>query len=75
MGAESVPTEADLKLTRLVSEAERHREAEREFRLAGHATMAERHQRIFELVCGEIRLHCREFGLDLPDWLPPEKLD
>jgi hypothetical protein len=68
-----VPTEADLKLSRLVAEAERHREAEREFRLAGHVTMAERHQRLFDLLCDEIRVHCRQLGLELPDWLPPEK--
>lgn len=64
-----------MKLSRLVSEAERHRESEREFRLAGYDTMAERHQRLFALVCDEIRAHCREFGLELPDWLAQKKLD
>jgi hypothetical protein len=72
-GRHVVPSEAEVKLDRLVTEAERHRESEREFRLAGYAAVADRHQRLFELVCSEIRFHCREFGLELPEWLPPEK--
>ena len=66
---------AEEKLERLRAELLRHQESARELWLAGYVTMAERHQRLIRLVCAEIRRHCLESDLAIPDGLPPEEMD
>jgi hypothetical protein len=70
-----VTNEAEEKLAGLLRQVLRHQESAREFALAGYVTMAERHKRLLRLVCAEIRRHCMEAGLEIPDGLPPEELD
>jgi hypothetical protein len=68
------------KLAELVSQAERHRKAARDYRvfgsevdLGGYWKMAENHDAMFVIVCDQIRSHCREHGLQLPDWASEEE--
>jgi hypothetical protein len=74
-GAAALPSDAEDKLARLVEEMGRHRESARDHGQAGYSAMAERHERLVKLVCAEIRRHCIESGLALPDDLRPEELD
>jgi hypothetical protein len=60
-----------------VIQAEQHRQTERayrisadELRLPGYLTMAKHHHVLWGLVCDEIRQHCRQHGLELPESVP-----
>ena len=64
-----------LKLASMVAEMARHRASIEEFRRYGYIAMRERHERLLTLVCEQIRLHCREHGLELPPECPPEEPD
>ena len=68
------------KLDELVSQAERHRKAARDYRVFGSEVelgaywkMAENHEAMFEMACDRIRRHCRDHGLQLPDSIPEER--
>jgi hypothetical protein len=63
-------TEAEERLARLMTEVRRHEHHAREY-----GEMAARHRRLLKLVCAEIRRHCLQSGLAIPDDLPPEPLD
>jgi hypothetical protein len=58
------------RLAELLREAGRHRDAIREFGLAGYVTMVEQHQAKLHEVYDRIRRHCEEQGLDLPPEIP-----
>ena len=64
--------EPKARLTELLREAQRQRDAMREFGLAGYATMVEKHRERLDAVLGKIREHCREHGLPLPEGVPAE---
>jgi hypothetical protein len=64
-----VPNRAEEKLGTLLAELKRHREAVSLFLGADLASLAKRHERLIVLVAGEIRDHCRQYGLPFPDEL------
>jgi hypothetical protein len=67
-----VQAEATARLTELLREVDRHRDAIREFGLAGYVTMVEKHRKDLGAVLTEIRAHCREHSLPLPEGVPTE---
>ena len=58
---------AEDKLEELIAERERHRVAVRRFQEVGEDAIAKRHERLVTLVADEIRAHCAEHGLALPE--------
>ena len=54
------------RLAGLRREVARHREAIREFSLAGYVTMVEQHRAKLRELQERIRTHCTEHGLELP---------
>ena len=54
------------RLTELRRNAGRHRDAIREFSLAGYVTMVEQHRAKLKDLQERIRVHCKEHGLELP---------
>ena len=55
-----------LRLADLLRDVGRHRDAIREFGLAGYVTMVEQHQTRLRQLCDRIRRHCQEHGLEVP---------
>ena len=53
------------RLAELRREAARHRDAIREFSLAGYVTMVEQHRAKLQELQERIRAHCTEHGLEL----------
>ena len=64
--------EPKARLAELLREVDRHRFAIREFGLAGYVTMVEKHRDDLGSVLAEIREHCREHSLPLPEGVPAE---
>jgi hypothetical protein len=58
------------RLAQLVREVGRHRDAVREFGLAGYVTKVEQHKARLRRVYEQIRAHCSEHGLELPAEVP-----
>ena len=58
------------RLTALLHEVDRQRDAIREFGLAGYVTKVEQHNAKLHLIYGQIREHCAEHGLELPAEVP-----
>ena len=54
------------RLDALLRDARRHRDAIREYGLAGYVTMVEQHRARLLAVQERIRRHCEEHGLELP---------
>ena len=54
------------RLADLLRDAERHRDAIREFGLAGYVSMVEQHRARLRDVYDRIRRHCQKHGLPLP---------
>ena len=61
-----MPADPNQRLAELRREARRHRDALREFGLAGYVTMVEQHRAKLEQVLAQIRCLCEEHGLELP---------
>ena len=58
--------ELEHRLAELLREARRHREALREFGLAGYVTMVEQHRAKLDGVLAQIHCLCEEHDLELP---------
>ena len=58
------------RLAELMLDVGRHRDAIREFGLAGYVTKVEQHNAKLHLIYGHIREHCAEHGLELPPEVP-----
>jgi hypothetical protein len=58
------------QLAQLVREVGRHRDAVREFGLAGYVTKVEQHKSRLEKLYEQIRAHCEQHGLALPPEVP-----
>jgi transposase len=54
------------RLADLLRDVGRHRDAIREFGLAGYVTMVEQHQARLRQLYDRIRRHCEEHDLELP---------
>lgn len=58
------------RLAELMLDVGRHRDAVREFSLAGYVTMVEQHEAKLRQVYDRIREHCSEHDLELPPGVP-----
>lgn len=58
------------RLAELMLDVGRHRDAVREFSLAGYVTMVEQHKAKLSQVYDRIREHCGEHDLELPPGVP-----
>jgi len=58
------------RLADLLSEVGRHRDAIREFGLAGYVTKVEHHKAQLQRTYDQIRRHCERHGLALPPEVP-----
>ena len=70
-----MPPDPRERLAELLREAGRHRDAIREFGLAGYVTKVEQHQAKLREVYDRIRRHCEEQGLELPPMVPTLPMD